>query len=131
MQNQILIKLKTKIMRKVLMLVAILFASVANAQTEIQKKKADFFASEAITYFKLDESKKTTIAEAKLSLMIAQKEMEEKKKAGQLAEAEVAEYRKKNVFPFSQKLMNIIGIKWNELNTFNEIVHPKMNEIKK
>jgi hypothetical protein len=117
-------------MKKFLLLTAILFVGFAQAQTELQKKKADFFAAEAITYFKLDESKKASIAEAKLGLMLAQKEMEEKKKAGQIPEAEAAEYRKKNVFPFSQKLMNIFGVKWNELNAFNEIVHPKMNQIK-
>lgn len=117
-------------MKKLLFIVAILVAGVVNAQSEIQKKKADLFATEAITHFKLDESKKASIAEAKLGLMMAQKEMEEKKKAGQIPEAEAADYRKKNVFPFSQKLMTIIGVKWNELNAFNEIVNPKMNEIK-
>jgi hypothetical protein len=117
-------------MKKLLFIVAILFAGTVFAQTEIQKKKADLFASEAITYFKLDESKKAAIAEAKVKLIMAQKEMEDKKKSGELPEADVAEYRKKNVFPFSQKLMDIMGIKWSDLNAFNEIVNPKLNAIK-
>lgn len=117
-------------MKKLLFIVAILIAGVVNAQTEIQKKKAELFATEAITHFKLDESKKPGIYEAKLNLMVAQKLMEEKKKSGELAEADADEYRKKNVFPFSQKLMNIMGIKWPELNAFNEMVNPKLNAIK-
>ncbi len=119
-----------KKMKKLLLIVAILIGSIVNAQSEIQKKKADLFAAEAITHFKLDESKKTSIAEAKLGLMMAQKEMEQKKKAGQIAEAEVDEYRKKNVFPFSQKLMKILDVKWAELDEFNKIVNPKLDAIK-
>ncbi len=117
-------------MKKLLFIVAVLFAGVVNAQSEIQKKKADLFATEAITHFKLDESKKASIAEAKLGLMMAQKEMEEKKKAGQIPEAEAADYRKKNVFPFSQKLMKILDVKWPELDEFNKIVNPKLDAIK-
>lgn len=117
-------------MKTILVVVAMLFAGIVNAQTEIQKKKAELFASEAITYFKLDESKKAAIADAKVKLIMAQKEMEEKKKSGALPEADVADYRKKNVFPFSQKLMDIIGVKWPELNAFNEFVNPKLNQVK-
>ena len=117
-------------MKKLLFIAAVLISSIVNGQTELQKKKADFFATEAVTYFKVKESKKASIAEAKLGLMLAQKEMEEKRKSGSLKEEDVAEYRKKMVFPFSQKLMNILGVKWNELNAFNEIINPKMNEIK-
>lgn len=117
-------------MKYLLIIAALFFTGVVNAQNDLQKKKAEFFASEAIVHFKLDESKKASIAEAKMSLMTAQIEMEAKKKAGELAEADAAEYRKKNVFPFSQKLMKIIGVQWPELSAFNEIVHPKMNQIK-
>lgn len=117
-------------MKKLLFIVAILIAGIANAQTEIQKKKADLFATEAITHFKLEESKKASIAEAKLGLIMAQKEMETKKKSGELAEADVADYRKKNVYPFSQKLMTILNVKWPELDEFNKIVNPKLDAIK-
>ena len=117
-------------MKKLVIIAAVLISGIVNGQTELQKKKADFFATEAITYFKVDESKKASIAEAKLGLMLAQKEMEEKKKSGELTEADLVDYRKKKVFPFSQKLMNILGVKWNELNAFNEIVNPKINGIK-
>ncbi len=117
-------------MKKFLFIVAILVAGVVNAQTELQKKKADLFATEAITHFKLDESKKASIAEAKLGLMMAQKEMEEKKKAGQVSEAEAEEYRKKNVFPFTQKLMKTLEVKWPELDEFNKLVNPKLNAVK-
>ena len=116
---------------KILFIVAgLLLAGVVNAQTELQKKKAEFYAAEAITYFKLNETKTKDIAEAKLNLMIAQKEMERKKKAGELSEADTDAYRKKNVYPHTQKILNIVGIKFKELNEFNEIVHPKMNQIK-
>jgi uncharacterized protein (DUF1015 family) len=117
-------------MKKLLLLVAVFFAAFANAQSDIQKKKADLFASEAITHFKLNESKKASIAEAKLGLMMAQKEMEEKKKSGVLAEADVAEYRKKNLLPHTQKLMDIIGVKWPEIDEFNKVVNPKLNTVK-
>jgi hypothetical protein len=117
-------------MKKLLFVVAILIGGIVNAQSDIQKKKADLFATEAIAHFKLDESKKASIAEAKLGLIKAQKEMEDKKKAGQIPEAEVEEYRKKNVFPFAQKLMKALEVKWPELDEFNKLVNPKLNAVK-
>lgn len=119
-------------MKSLFVFAAMLCSGFVNAQapTPMQQKKADFFAAEAITYFKLDESKKKGISDAKLGLLIAQKEMERKKKAGELPESEVDDYRKKNVYPFTQKILNIIDIKFKELNDFNMIVHPKMNQIK-
>jgi hypothetical protein len=117
-------------MKKLFIVAAVLISGFVSAQTELQKKKADFFATEAITYFKADESKKASIADAKLGLMLAQREMEEYKKSTGLTEADLIDYRKKKVFPFSQKLMNILAVKWNELNAFNEIVNPKMNGLK-
>ena len=116
---------------KILFIVTgLFFAGVVNAQTELQKKKAEFYAAEAITYFKLNESKKKDVAEAKLNLMIAQKEMERKKKAGELSEADSDAYRKMNVYPNTQKILDIVGVNFKVLNEFNEIVHPKMNQIK-
>lgn len=119
-------------MKHVLFIAAIMFSAVVFGQTAtpIQEKKAEFYAQEAISYFKLKEKHKNSIYEAKLGMLVAQKEMERKKKAGELEEADVDSYRKKNVYPFTQKLLDIIGITWKELSPFNDIVHPKMNEIK-
>lgn len=118
-------------MKKILLIaVGIVLAGFVNAQTALQKKKSDFYARECIAYFKLDESKEKDIAKAKLNLMLAQIEMNKKKKAGQISDAETDEYRKTNVYPFTQEILNLVGVKFKELNEFNEIVHPKMNKIK-
>lgn len=117
-------------MKHLFIIAAMLLSAVVNAQTEVQKKKAAFYAEEAVTYFKLKDKQKNGIYEAKLGMLVAQKEMEAKKKSGELPESEADEYRKKNVYPFTQKILNIIGITWKELAPFNDIVHPKMNEIK-
>jgi hypothetical protein len=79
-------------MKHLFLFAAMLLSGVLYAQTPtatpLLKKKAEFYAAEAITYFKIDESKKNSIAEAKVNLMLAQKEMEAKKKAGELPQAE-------------------------------------------
>ncbi|TAD86374.1 MAG: hypothetical protein EAY75_08620 [Bacteroidetes bacterium] len=117
-------------MKGILIVAAMLLAGVVNAQTDIQKKKADFYATEAVAYFKLDSTLKKGISEAKADLMVAQKEMERKKKEGEIPESELDAYRKANVYPFTKKILDLINVTFKELNVFNEIVNPKMNLIK-
>ena len=100
------------------------------AQTPIQQKKAEFYAEEAVKYFKLDESKKEAIYEAKLGLIQAQKVMSDKKKSGDLIDEDEELYRKYNIAPHSKKVMEAIGVKWAELKPFNAKVHPEMNKIR-
>ena len=117
-------------MKNLLIIAAMFLAGIVNAQTDFQKKKAEFYATEAVSYFKLKEKQKAGIYEAKLGMLVAQKEMDAKKKSGEIPESELDAYRKKNVYPYTQKILDIIGITWKELAPFNDIVHPKMNEIK-
>jgi hypothetical protein len=117
-------------MKTILIVAAMMLAGVVNAQTDMQKKKADFYATEALSHFKLNESKKTAIYDAKLGMLVAQKEMDAKKKSGELPESEVDAYRRKNIAPFTAKLLEVIGVTWQELSPFNDIVHPKMNALK-
>ncbi len=117
-------------MKSTLIIAAMLLYGVVSAQTDLQKKKAEFYASEAITYFKLDESKKKGISEAKAELLVAVKEMERKKKDGELPDAEADSYRRSNILPITQKILKIINITFKELNPFNDITNPKMNQIK-
>lgn len=121
-------------MKYKLLLSAILMAGTSFAiglQNDVQKKKADFFATEAIKHFKLDDSKQQEIAQAKLDLMIAQSEMQRKLKNGDLAEADKKDYHKENVQPYGKKLMEVLGVNWRELKPFNDKVHPEMNKIRK
>jgi hypothetical protein len=117
-------------MKTILLIATLLFTIGVQAQTPMQKKKADYYANEAISYFKLSDSKKSEIYENKLQLLMAQKEMDTKRKSGELPESEVDAYRKKNVYPFTQKLLTIIGVTFKELSAFNDIVHPVMNQLK-
>lgn len=120
-------------MKNVLIIMAMLFAGTVSAgkvQSDIQKKKADYYATEAVKYFKLDASQKETIYEAKLDLIKAQKEMYQKKKNGELAAEDENAYRKENVYPFSHKIMTELDVKWKELDKFNKKVHPIMNKLK-
>jgi hypothetical protein len=120
-------------MRNVLLIVALLFAGTVSAgkiQNDIQKKKADYYATEAVKYYKLDASKKQGIYEAKLALMEAQVEMARKKKNGELKSSEEDQYRKEVVYPYTKGVMDAIGVDWKKLKPFNEKVHPEMNKLK-
>ncbi len=120
-------------MKNVLILGLMLFAVTASAQeklSEIQKKQAEYFASEAVKYFELDDSKKEAIYEAKLNLMVAQKEMNLKKKNGEIDESNIQAYRKQNLHPKTQKLMRAVEVKsWKELNEFTKKIQPEINKI--
>lgn len=112
---------------------ALLFAGVAFAgtiQNDLQKKKADYYATEAVKYFKLEESQKATIYEAKVNWIQAQLKMAQMVKNGELAAEDEKSYRKENLYPFSQKIMNELGVKWKELVKFNKTVHPVMNKLR-
>lgn len=120
-------------MKNVLIITLALFSGMLNAanlQTGIQQKKADYFAVEAIKYFKLDPSKKEAIYQAKLGMLMAQKEMANKRKSGELSEADTDQYRKENVYPFSKELMKIMGVEWKQLDEFNKKVNPEMDKLR-
>lgn len=120
-------------MKNVLLIIAMLFAGTVSAgkvQNDLQKKKADYYATEAVKYFKLDESKKEAIYDAKLALIQAQNEMGKLKKNGELAESDQDAYRKENLYPYSAQIMKTIDVKWKELDKFNKKVHPIMNKLK-
>jgi len=116
-------------MKNVLLIALVLFAGLASAN-ELQEKKAEYYASEAVKYFKLDESQKEVIYEAKLDLIKAQRKMYLMTKDGELSAEDEPSYRKENVYPFSAKIMKEIGIKWKELDKFNKKVHPTMNKLR-
>lgn len=120
-------------MRNVLLMTALLFAGTVFAETlqnNLQKKKANYYASEAVKYFNLEESQKATIYEAKVNLMQAQVKMAKIKKNGELATEDEKSYRKENLYPFNQKLMNELGVKWGELDKFNKKVNPTINKMR-
>lgn len=119
-------------MKYVLLILAMFLSSALRAtevQSSLQKRKAEYFATEAIKYFKLKDSKKDEIYKAKLALIQAQNEMAKKTKSGEIKKSELADYRKKNVYPFTKKVMDTIGVQWDELEPFNDQVHPVMNKM--
>lgn len=116
-------------MKNVLILLLVLFSGAVSAN-ELQEKKAEYYASEAVKYFKLDESKKQIIYEAKLALIQAQKEMFEKEKNGEIESSDIPAYRKENLYPYTDKIMKAAGVQWKQLEKFNNKVHPTMNAMK-
>lgn len=120
-------------MKNVLLIVAMILSNVLLAfdiQTSLQEKKAEYYATEAVKHFKLKDSKKQAIYEAKLVLIQAQKEMADKNKSGEIRNSEMEQYRKKNIYPHSKAVMDAIGVQWDKLEPFNDKVHPVMNKMK-
>ncbi|WP_373521872.1 hypothetical protein [Aquiflexum sp.] len=120
-------------MKNVLLILAMILSNVlwaSDVQTSLQEKKAEYYAAEAVKHFKLKDSKKKAIYEAKLALIQAQKEMADKNKSVELKNSEMDQYRRQNVYPYTKKVMDAIGVQWEKLEIFNDKVHPEMNKIK-
>ncbi|SNS48082.1 hypothetical protein SAMN06295967_110121 [Belliella buryatensis] len=119
-------------MKNVLLILAMILSNVlwaSDIQTSLQEKKAEYYAAEAVKHFKLKDSKKQAIYEAKLALIQAQKEMADKNKSGEIKKSEMEQYRKKNVYPHTKAVMDAIGVQWDKLEPFNDRVHPIMNKM--
>lgn len=120
-------------MKNVLLILAMILSNVlwaSDLQTSLQEKKAEYYATEAVKHFKLKDSKKQAIYEAKLGLIQAQKVMADKTKSGEIKKSDIEQYRKKNVYPHTKAVMDAIGVQWEKLEPFNDKVHPVMNKIK-